>query len=155
VNVNVLRCCMYLRLKIDGGPLFASVSFSISLNAHKTDFFVLWQWTDKLWLPSFKAIQHSVGRSHLILTFKRQPMTRRIHRNPRLILYRLSRFSKHRSSRRDGLTPRGRVLRDSVIVCCSAENAGPEAGYYTETPDSDDSMVGRTAFSRLDPVRNS
>ncbi|XP_061162924.1 uncharacterized protein LOC133172122 isoform X2 [Saccostrea echinata] len=72
------------------------------------------------------------------------------HRNPRLILYRLS---KCRESR-DGVTSlrREKVLQDSVIVCCSTENSGPEAGYYTETPDSDDSMVGRTAFSRLDPA---
>lgn len=48
---------------------------------------------------------------------------------------------------------REKVLQDSVIVCCSTENCGPEGGYFTETPDSDDSMVGHTAFSRLDPVR--
>ncbi|XP_062609028.1 uncharacterized protein LOC134270802 isoform X2 [Saccostrea cucullata] len=55
---------------------------------------------------------------------------------------------------KDGVTSRRKekVLQDSVIVCCSTENSGPEGGYYTETPDSDDSMVGRTAFSRLDPA---
>lgn len=81
-------------------------------------------------------------------------MTRKGHPNPRMILYRLSRFSKHRPSRGDGVrTHREKVLQDSVIVCCSTENCGPEGGYFTETPDSDDSMVGHTAFSRLDPVR--
>lgn len=50
-------------------------------------------------------------------------------------------------------THREKVLQDSVIVCCSTESCGPEGGYFTETPDSDDSMVGHTAFSRLDPVR--
>lgn len=80
-------------------------------------------------------------------------MTRKGHPNPRMILYRLSRFSKHRPSRGDGVrTHREKVLQDSVIVCCSTENCGPEGGYFTETPDSDDSMVGHTAFSRLDPA---
>lgn len=86
--------------------------------------------------------------------FHRGMMTRKGHPNPRMILYRLSRFSKHRPSRGDGVrTHREKVLQDSVIVCCSTENCGPEGGYFTETPDSDDSMVGHTAFSRLDPVR--
>uniref|UniRef100_A0A8W8JU71 Uncharacterized protein n=1 Tax=Magallana gigas TaxID=29159 RepID=A0A8W8JU71_MAGGI len=58
-----------------------------------------------------------------------------------------------RPSRGDGVrTHREKVLQDSVIVCCSTENCGPEGGYFTETPDSDDSMVGHTAFSRLDPA---
>lgn len=86
---------------------------------------------------------------------EREMLTRKRHPNPRMILYRLSRFSKHRPSKRDGVTSRSReaALQDSVIVCCSTENFAPEAGYFTETPDSDDSMVGQTAFSRLDPVR--
>ncbi|XP_022340028.1 uncharacterized protein LOC111134855 isoform X5 [Crassostrea virginica] len=71
----------------------------------------------------------------------------------RKIVSREEPFQK-RPSKRDGVTSRSReaALQDSVIVCCSTENFAPEAGYFTETPDSDDSMVGQTAFSRLDPA---